>query len=65
MPDADDAQAGRDLSLMTQGEVAALLRRTTRTIRNLTASGDLPVVKFGGRPLYLRSDVEKLIYSRR
>ena len=47
--------------LMTSGEVAALFRRTTRTIRNWVRDGHLRPVCIGRTRLFRRSDVDQLI----
>ena len=38
----------RTPEILDVGEVAAILRRSQRTVRRLCASGELPAVKLGG-----------------
>jgi hypothetical protein len=49
------------LELMTTAEVAALVRRTPRTIRNWTRDGVLVPAKLPGPRLFRRADVERII----
>ncbi len=47
---------------MTKAELAALLRVTPRTIENYVRSGGLCApLKVGGRALWRRSDISKLL----
>lgn len=49
-------------SLFTPAEAAQALRRSTRTIRRLLATGALRAVRIaGGRPLILRSEIERVV----
>jgi excisionase family DNA binding protein len=49
-------------ALFTPDEAAGYIRVTTRTIRNLTARGILPVTRLSGKIVrYRRTDLEKCI----
>jgi excisionase family DNA binding protein len=51
-------------ALFTPNEAAGYIRVTTRTIRNLTAQGILPVTRLSGKIVrYRRTDLEKCIES--
>jgi excisionase family DNA binding protein len=47
--------------LMTTREVAALFRRTDRTIRSWVARGLLEPVRIGRTVYFRRSDIEKIL----
>lgn len=50
--------------LMTAAEVAALLRKKTRTVDSWRLPGStvaLPFVRIAGQPRYRKADVQKLI----
>ena len=47
--------------LLTTAEVAKLVRRTPRTIRNWTAKGLLSPLRLPGPSLFRRRDVEQLL----
>jgi excisionase family DNA binding protein len=49
----------------TQAEVAAALRVTPRTVRELTKSGQLRATYVGRLPRYLPADVKAYLASRR
>jgi excisionase family DNA binding protein len=48
-------------ALLTQPEVAALLRVHVETVRRACRRGDLPIVRVGQRVLVLRAPVERLL----
>lgn len=49
------------MQLLTVGEAAKLLDRSTDTVRSYAANGKLPVIRtLGGLRLFERSDVECL-----
>jgi excisionase family DNA binding protein len=47
--------------LLTQAEVAEVLRSSTRTVRRLTAAGKLTAVNVEGSVRYRTSDVEEYV----
>jgi excisionase family DNA binding protein len=51
--------------LLNVPELAALLRCSARTVQNLFAAGDLPVVRIGRRVFVRRADVAKFLRARR
>jgi len=54
--------AENNTAIFTPDEAAGYIRVTTRTIRNLTARGILPVTKLSGRIVrYRRSDLDKAL----
>ena len=51
---------------LTLAETAEYLRMSPKTLRNKRTLGDAPVAhKFGGRVLFLRSDIDDNVKSRR
>jgi excisionase family DNA binding protein len=51
-------------ALLTPDQAASFLQVSTRTIRNLTARGILPVTRLSGKIVrYRRTDLEKCIES--
>src|SRR4051812_22459418 len=53
--------AEEESPLMTAREVAALFRRTGRSIRNWTKSGRLKPIRIGRALYFRRSDIEQLL----
>ena len=64
MTEPKQNHAENNTALFTPVEAAGYIRVTTRTIRNLTARGILPVTRLSGKIVrYRRTDLEKCIES--
>lgn len=50
--------------LMTDGELAAVLRVSPRALRDYRNDGILPYIRMKGNILYKESDIEKILKSR-
>ena len=51
-------------SLLTADEVATLLRICLRSVRKLSATGQLPTVRIGSRTLFTQDGVERFVRAR-
>ena len=62
MKTANTTNAGNHPAIFTPDEAASYIKVTTRTIRNLTARGILPVTRLSGKIVrYRRTDLERAL----
>ena len=50
--------------ILTNTETAKLLRISTRTLLRMTEAGEIPYLTVGSKKMFLRRDIEELIWAR-